>query len=288
MKEDDGTESSKSNSLSAAAAARNRKKKKNRKKTKVKAAAMKSSEDNLEEVGSERLYFYRWCNILVSLNQFEDEVERSVREVNKILGKAPAAQNASKSSASSAAAPRSLLMIEARHLNPDNEMKRIFGSRVVDGHHRHDHQRQRRGGGGGGGRVRAQTRGAPSLIAGRQHNWPRPTKTGLSMRFLESDSRGGCQYFAFEHSASYQAVQRRFYGAVESMNPDFIVQLLNEHPFHVDAMLQLSDICKMGEDAQMATELVERTLFAMEAAFHTMFSLTSGTSRLDYRRQENR
>ena len=38
----------------------------------------------------------------------------------------------------------------------------------------------------------------------------------------------------------------------------------------------------------MATELVERTLFVMEASFHTMFSLTSGTSRLDYRRQENR
>ena len=53
-------------------------------------------------------------------------------------------------------------------------------------------------------------------------------------------------------------------------------------------MLQLSDICKMGEDSQMATELVERTLFVMEASFHTMFSLTSGTSRLDYRRQENR
>ena len=65
-------------------------------------------------------------------------------------------------------------------------------------------------------------------------------------------------------------------------------QLLNEHPFHVDSMLQLSDICKMGEDSQMATELVERTLFVMEASFHTMFSLTSGTSRLDYRRQENR
>jgi hypothetical protein len=53
-------------------------------------------------------------------------------------------------------------------------------------------------------------------------------------------------------------------------------------------MLQLSDICKMGEDVQMATELIERTLFAMEASFHSMFSLTSGTSRLDYRRQENR
>ena len=53
-------------------------------------------------------------------------------------------------------------------------------------------------------------------------------------------------------------------------------------------MLQLSEICKMGEDSQMATELIERTLFAMEAAFHPLFNLSVGMSRLDYRRQENR
>ena len=53
-------------------------------------------------------------------------------------------------------------------------------------------------------------------------------------------------------------------------------------------MLQLSDICKMGEDSQMATELIERTLFAMESAFHPLFNVAVATSRLDYRRQENR
>ena len=42
------------------------------------------------------------------------------------------------------------------------------------------------------------------------------------MRFLESDKQGN-QHFTFEHSTSYQTVQKRFYGAVESMNPDFIV-----------------------------------------------------------------
>lgn len=64
--------------------------------------------------------------------------------------------------------------------------------------------------------------------------------------------------------------------------------VLNSAPFHVDSMLQLSDICQMGEDTAMATELIERTLFSMEAAFHPLFNLAVGTSRLDYRRQENR
>ena len=68
----------------------------------------------------------------------------------------------------------------------------------------------------------------------------------------------------------------------------FFQQLLNEHPFHIDAMLQLSDICKMGEDTARAAELIERTLYAMESAFHPLFNLAVGTCRLDYRRQENR
>ena len=42
------------------------------------------------------------------------------------------------------------------------------------------------------------------------------------MRFLESDKQGN-QHFTFEHSSPYQMVQKRFYGAVESMNPDLIV-----------------------------------------------------------------
>jgi translation initiation factor 2 beta subunit (eIF-2beta)/eIF-5 len=69
VKEDDGTESSRSNKAIAAVAAAKKKKKKNRKTVKkIKVISMKSSEDNLEE--------------------FEDEIDRSVYEVNKLLGKA--------------------------------------------------------------------------------------------------------------------------------------------------------------------------------------------------------
>lgn len=32
----------------------------------------------------------------------------------------------------------------------------------------------------------------------------------------------------------------------------------------------------------------ERALYSLECAFHPVFSLTSGTCRLDYRRLENR
>lgn len=54
------------------------------------------------------------------------------------------------------------------------------------------------------------------------------------------------------------------------------------------ALIQLSELCKMSEDNSMAAELIEHALYAFEFAFHSMFSVTSGNCRLDYRRQENR
>ena len=67
-------------------------------------------------------------------------------------------------------AVRGILSIETRNLNPDNEMKKIFGSRVVEGHrphHHHHHPRPQGPGGARGGpaRVRAQTREVHGLHA---------------------------------------------------------------------------------------------------------------------------
>ncbi|XP_030676863.1 transcription factor 25 isoform X2 [Nomascus leucogenys] len=116
--------------------------------------------------------------------------------------------------------------------------------------------------------------------------WPRYSKPGLSMRLLES--KKGLSFFAFEHSEEYQQAQHKFLVAVESMEPNNIVVLLQTSPYHVDSLLQLSDACRFQEDQEMARDLVERALYSMECAFHPLFSLTSGACRLDYRRPENR
>ena len=63
---------------------------------------------------------------------------------------------------------------------------------------------------------------------------------------------------------------------------------MNRHPGHVSSMLQLSEVCRLGEDLALSAELLERALFTLEAAAHPLFSVTSGTARLDYRRRENR
>ncbi|CDQ94982.1 unnamed protein product [Oncorhynchus mykiss] len=102
------------------------------------------------------------------------------------------------------------------------------------------------------------------------------------------ESRDGLQYFTFEHSRDYQQIQFKFLDSVESMDPNNIVALLQMNPYHIDSLLQLSDVCCIQEDQEMARDLIERALYSFECAFHPVCSLTSGTSRLDYLRPENR
>ncbi|XP_060074538.1 ribosome quality control complex subunit TCF25-like [Ylistrum balloti] len=170
---------------------------------------------------------------------------------------------------------RALLFVEHKNLNPDNEMRRIFGSRVVQAENSR-RQRQQRG----------RTRQRVSWLTTPRDNWPPIGKTGLTMSLLET--RGGCQYFTFEHSQNYQDVEFKFYDAVESLNPQNIANIIQLHPYHVTALLQLSEVFHMGEDAQASAELIERALLSCELSFHPLFSLTTGTSRLDFKRSENR
>ncbi|XP_056667116.1 transcription factor 25 isoform X2 [Monodelphis domestica] len=167
---------------------------------------------------------------------------------------------------------RPLLYVEHRHLNPETELKRYFGARAVLGDQR-PRQRQR------------QYHRSTWLTIPKS-TWPRYSKTGITMRVLES--KRGVQHFTFEHHREYQQVQFQFLNAVESMDPNNIVLLLQGNPYHIDSLLQLSDVCRLQEDQEMARDLIERALYSLECAFHPLFSLTSGTCRLDYRRTENR
>jgi Transcriptional repressor TCF25 len=106
------------------------------------------------------------------------------------------------------------------------------------------------------------------------------------MRYCEQ--KGHVQYFSYEHSQDYQFVQKVFLQAVESLNPDNVVAVIHSHPYHVDALLQVAELCKMSEDVQMAADLIERCIYALEHAFHPLFSLAQGNCRLDYCKQENR
>lgn len=63
-----------------------------------------------------------------------DEVERSVREVNKILGDAVISRQSNIGMVKVDKllnSKRNILNVQHKHLNPNNELKRIFGSKII-------------------------------------------------------------------------------------------------------------------------------------------------------------
>ncbi|XP_057655080.1 transcription factor 25 [Diorhabda carinulata] len=231
-----------------------KKKKKKKKKSGKHTNAQRSSEDNADV----------------------DEVEKSLREVNRILGEDYTSHTApiSQLKHDRTNVRKNILSIQHKHLNPNNELKRIFGPKIVQS----DHKRKNRG--GGRGHVKQTT------MINCKENFPNVGKSGLSMSYLEN--KNNIQYFTYEHSQNYRQVQNKFLDAVESLDPDKIVDIINQHKCHIDALIQLSDLCKLSEDFATAAELIERALYCLEYAYHPLFNVAQGNCRLDYRRQENR
>ncbi|KAF6202235.1 hypothetical protein GE061_004633 [Apolygus lucorum] len=254
VKEDDnetaGSLNAQDGAIDLRDASRRKKKKKKKKSCKVPSSNTRSSEDNIE-----------------------DEVERSVREVNEILGEMEEAEASNLADAPAPLARKCFLTIDHRALNKNNELRRIFGSKIVQ-----NEQTKKRG------RSRGTIRS--TVLVSPKDNWPQIGKPGISMRLVET--KNGVQYFSYEHSLNYQQIQMRFLDAVESLNPDYIVGIINTHPYHVDALLQLSDLCRLSDDLSMAAEFIQRALYCLECAFHPSFIISSGRCRLDYRKQENR
>nr|CAG4638662.1 EOG090X0BCY [Cyclestheria hislopi] len=167
---------------------------------------------------------------------------------------------------------KNILALDQKSLNPENELKRIFGAKIIQPMVK----RKQRG--------RAYVKS--SWLVKSNANWAQMGKTGLSMTI--DHTKDGNIYFKYEHNKDYRQIQFSFWQAVGSFHPENIVAIVNNYPYHVDSLLQLSDICRMGDDVQMATELVERALYVLESAFHPSFNLATGTSRIEYRQQENR
>ncbi|XP_012279535.1 transcription factor 25 [Orussus abietinus] len=207
----------------------------------------------------------------------EDEIEKMVKEVNKLLGEPTPGTSKENPETSEALkkSKESMFTIQHKHLNPFNELKRMFGSKTVQA----DQSKRRN-------RDRIHLK--RTWLVSPRDRWLPIGKSGLTMSLDTTETRDGIQYFIYEHTSSYQQAQLKFLQAVESMNPENIINVINMHPYHVDGLLQLSDLYKLSEDLPMAAEQVERALYCLECAFHPLFNVTTATCRLNYRRQQNR
>ena len=63
--------------------------------------------------------------------------------------------------------------------------------------------------------------------------------------------------YRFVHNTLYDDTQRQFQIAVESMDPDRLILLLQQNPYHIATLLQVSEIAKQDRNHTVSGDLLE-------------------------------
>lgn len=199
----------------------------------------------------------------------------------------------------------SLLAVNRNDLNPINEMKKLFGSAVLerdDDEEGADRRRQRgpqqlnleqalsarfnqasKGQGLSGLALRQNV-----FMAGKP-TWPRLPSGGLSMEIVEKMDDFTVEY-RFVHKLEYQRAQKKFEDATQTLQADAVIALAIKQPYHIATLLQMAEILKQQGDHSLAGDLYERALYGFGRSVQSTFgsALSEGKARMDFRRPENR
>ncbi|XP_019107063.2 uncharacterized protein LOC104904926 [Beta vulgaris subsp. vulgaris] len=176
----------------------------------------------------------------------------------------------------------SILKVDPKFLNADYELRRIFGSKVVSSFENANQagtSRQVRGGRRGGYSHRK------CILVSSSEHWPR-WDGSLSMELIETKDNNN--YFRYVHSASYSQAQRGFEAAKSIHDLNGVASILMHHPYHVDSLITLADYFRFSGEHQMAADAIAKCLYALECAWHPMFSPFQGDCRLEYTHEVNK
>ncbi|CDW53820.1 Transcription factor 25 [Trichuris trichiura] len=158
-----------------------------------------------------------------------------------------------------------------RFLRPQEEIDNMYRLGGLDDRKRHS--LRKRG---------VQTFG----IVARKPTWPTYRTTGLYME--QVPSKCGLKQFAFKYNKAYSRKESEFLTYIRSPNLRSLTVFLRKHPYHVNSMIQCSEMLYWRDDLNTAQDLNEMAIYSLECSFHSCFTITGGDCRLDYNSYENR
>ena len=229
-----------------------------------------------------------------------DEITAALREIGEEMPTPrPDGDASSAADAASISGRDPLMCVDTRRLKAEDELRSIFGAKVI---HAVETEEGNRGGLGLGGqqglahigrnpRGRKANQGAKlasttrSTLVQPKDSWPplRAKHVGLAMECVGVE--GHVKTFRFVRDTAGADADAAYQRAVASHDPNNLHALLQYWPWHVDALLALSDVYHYAGEGSKSAELLERALYAMEGAWHPWFvgCVADGTARMDAR-----
>ncbi|KAJ6334779.1 hypothetical protein OIU78_011612 [Salix suchowensis] len=176
----------------------------------------------------------------------------------------------------------SALQLDPKCLNPENELRRIFGSKVVKSFEKSNPDSSSR-------QVRGGRRGAhhsrKTILVSPSEHWPR-WDGSLSMEFLET--KDGYHHFRYVHSSYYDQAQRAFEAAKAIQDLNGIASILLYHPYHLDSLITMADYFKFVGEHQMSADAIAKSLYALECAWHPTFTPLQANCQLKINHETNK
>ncbi|CAI5705308.1 unnamed protein product [Peronospora effusa] len=213
----------------------------------------------------------------------EDEMKESVDDILDTL--ATEASNLSVDNVMSVRneQEQSLFGVQLKFANADKEMKRIFGVRESS----HGSNRKR-------GDLRARVATKKVKLVSPLEEWPRPpTFVGGGIRWTRSNKPKGagwnslCNYFEITWSMAYKKSQEEFELLQRTHDPNLIAQFLQRYPYHIDALLTMSEFFQHHGQMDHAIDCIKRCMYVLELAWADQFDVSKGNCRMDIQTEHN-
>lgn len=95
-------------------------------------------------------------------------------------------------------------------------------------------------------------------------------------------------YFKIVWTEDYRKLQNEFFQAVQTHDPNSFNYLLAKNAYHVDSLLQLSEVLKKFGEFDSAKDFIDRSVYCFECSWHSLFNPFLGNCRLEYSIEENK
>ncbi|GAA5927511.1 transcriptional repressor TCF25 family protein [Sporobolomyces koalae] len=185
------------------------------------------------------------------------------------------------------AAVKDVYAFETKYLDSDAELRRMFGSKVIGNAptapRSHLHARF-----ANNPHHSTSIRRSASHLATPEPGWPSASGTLALTSYegpeAESDPSG--DWHTFVHPPSYKQAQLMFLEVLQQADGNRLFDVLAAQPYHIDTLMQLSEMMAQQGDLGASATHLSRALYALSGPLPATFP--SGTFRLPYSQVENR
>lgn len=94
--------------------------------------------------------------------------------------------------------------------------------------------------------------------------------------------------FRYVHPPSYAEAQKAFEAAKSIHDLNGIASILLYHPYHLDSLITMAEYFKFVGDHEMSSDAVSKCLYALECAWHPMFTALQGNCQLKITHETNK